>query len=66
MEEKGKDKDKQEANTCMALGAGVGILGAASTVIAGTVCPLCIFIAPGLVGYGAYKRWKSSENSKSN
>jgi len=53
-------KDKDDANTCMALGASVGVIGTASAVIAGAVCPLCFFIAPGLVGYGAYKRWKSS------
>ena len=55
------DKGKKDANTCMALGAGVGILGAASAALAGAVCPLCIFIAPGLVGYGAYKRWTAGD-----
>lgn len=62
------DRDKKDANTCMALGAGVGILGAASAALAGAVCPLCIFIAPGLVGYGAYKRWTAGDKrtSKSN
>ncbi len=56
-----QDTDKKDANTCMALGAGVGALGAASAALVGAVCPLCIFIAPGLVGYGAYKRWKISQ-----
>jgi len=62
------DRDKKDANTCMALGAGVGIFGAASAALAGAVCPLCIFIAPGLVGYGAYKRWTAGDKrgSKSN
>ena len=62
------NRDKKDANTCMALGAGVGILGAASAALAGAVCPLCIFIAPGLVGYGAYKRWTAGDKriSKSN
>lgn len=62
------DKEKKDANTCMALGAGVGILGAASAALAGAVCPLCIFIAPGLVGFGAYKRWTAGDasGSKSN
>lgn len=58
------DKDKKDANTCMALGAGVGILGTASATLAGAVCPLCIFIAPSLVGYGVYRRWKSSDERK--
>ncbi len=52
-------EEKKDANTCMALGAGVGALGAASAVLTGAICPLCIFIAPGLVGYGAYRRWKA-------
>ena len=54
-------EDKKGANTCMALGVGVGALGAASVALSGAVCPLCIFIAPGLVGYGAYKRWRISQ-----
>ena len=54
-------KDKKDANTCMALGVGVGALGAASAALSGAVCPLCIFIAPGLVGFGAYKRWRASQ-----
>jgi len=54
-------EDKKGANTCMALGVGVGALGAASAALSGAVCPLCIFIAPGLVGYGAYKRWRVSQ-----
>lgn len=57
---KERNNDKKDANTCMALGVGVGVLGAASAM-AGAVCPLCIFITPGLVGYGAYKRWRLSQ-----
>ena len=56
--------DKKDANTCIALGAGVGILGTASAALAGAVCPICLVVAPGLVGYGAYKRWKSVGKSK--
>ena len=55
-------KDKREANTCMALGAGVGILGATSAALTGAVCPLCIFVAPGLIGLGAFKRWQCSRD----
>ena len=54
-------EDKRDANTCMALGVGVGALGAASAALSGALCPLCIFIAPGLVGYGAYRRWRASQ-----
>jgi len=56
--------EKKDANTCMALGAGVGVLGAASALLTGALCPLCIFIAPGLVGYGAYRRWKADSKKE--
>ena len=59
------DKDKKDANACMAVGAGVGLLGTASATLAGAVCPLCFFIAPGLVGYGAYRRWKLANQRRS-
>lgn len=52
----------KEADTCIALGAGVGILGAGAAAATGAVCPLCILIAPGLVGFGAYRRWKASKS----
>jgi uncharacterized membrane protein YebE (DUF533 family) len=53
-------REKNEANTCMALGVGVGALGVASaSLLGGALCPLCIVIAPGLLGYGAYRRWKA-------
>ncbi len=52
------NKRRFEGNTCMALGAGVGALGAASAALTGALCPLCIFIAPGLIGYGAFRRWR--------
>ena len=55
---------KKDANTCMALGAGVGVLGAAAALLTGAVCPLCVFIAPSLVGYGAYQRWKADSKNE--
>ncbi len=54
-------EDRRDANTCMALGVGVGAFGAASAALTGAVCPLCVFIAPGLVGYGVYRRWRASQ-----
>lgn len=58
-----KSKEVKDANTCMALGAGVGVFGTAGAIVSGAVCPLCIFVAPGLVGYGAYRRWKATKES---
>ena len=51
------NKVTKDANTCMTLGIGVGAMGAASAALSGAVCPLCVFIAPALVAYGAYRRW---------
>ena len=52
------ESEKRDANSIVALGAGVGALGAGAALVAGAVCPLCIFLAPGLVGFGLFKRWK--------
>jgi uncharacterized membrane protein YebE (DUF533 family) len=57
-------KEKSDANTCMALGAGVGVLGGAAALLGGALCPLCVIIAPGLMGYGAYRRWKAGDAKK--
>lgn len=58
------EQERKEATTCMTIGAGVGVLGAASALLAGAVCPLCFFVAPGLIGVGAYKRAKASKKLK--
>lgn len=55
------ESEKKDAEVCMALGAGVGLLGAASAAMVGAVCPLCVIVAPGLIGYGAIKRWKKDK-----
>ena len=46
----------KEANTVIAIGAGVGALGAGAALLGGALCPLCIFVAPGLVGLGVVQR----------
>lgn len=50
--------ERSEANSCIALGAGVGALGALGTALSGAVCPLCVVVAPALIGIGVYKRVK--------
>ncbi len=50
------EKGLSEGNQCMAIGAGVGGLGAAATLAFGAICPLCFFVAPALVGAGLVKR----------
>ena len=53
--------DMKNANAYMALGAGVGTLGAASALLTGAVCPLCVIFTPGLIGFGAYQRWRAAK-----
>ena len=55
------EEEKRQADTVIALGAGIGAVGAVTALATGAVCPLCVFIAPGLVGLGAYKRWRLSK-----
>jgi len=54
------DAIKREGDTCLALGLGVGALGAVGAVVSGAVCPLCLVIAPSLIGVGISKRLRSS------
>lgn len=52
------EKTLSEANKCIAIGAGVGGLGAVGALTLAGTCPLCIVIAPALIGVGLYKRIK--------
>lgn len=45
---------RREGNTCLGLGTGVGVLGIGSALALGATCPLCFFVAPALLGMGAY------------
>ncbi len=54
---------KREANAVIAIGAGVGALGAGAALVAGAVCPLCVVIAPGLIGMGIVARVKASRTN---
>ena len=60
--------DVKDANECMAIGAGIGVLGAVSAMSIGAVCPVCYIAAPALIGTGLLKRavvrrrrWKRSD-----
>ena len=50
---------RREGNTCIGLGTGVGVLGIGSAVTLGATCPLCFFVAPALLGMGAYGHFKA-------
>ncbi|MCA9080155.1 MAG: hypothetical protein KDA58_06325 [Planctomycetaceae bacterium] len=53
-------QEVQDANTCLALGAGLGAFGVGTTLLAGATCPLCVILAPALVGAGIVKRYVAS------
>ncbi len=36
-------------------GVGVGVVSAASLALIGTTCPMCVFVAPAMVGVGLWK-----------
>ncbi|MCA9055681.1 MAG: hypothetical protein KDA75_17695 [Planctomycetaceae bacterium] len=56
------DREQQlhDANTCMALGAGLGAFGTGAGMLVGATCPICVVLAPALIGVGAVKRWTAS------
>ncbi len=58
------DPERSEANSCIALGAGVGALGTLGATLSGAVCPVCVVVAPALIGIGVYKRVKKKCGAK--
>ena len=44
-----------DAGSCIAMGAGVGTVGTASALLLGATCPICIVMAPALIGVGLVK-----------
>ena len=60
----GTEVKLKEADTCIKLGVGVGALGAGAAIISGAVCPLCVFVAPALVGVGIVARYREKRKMK--
>ena len=54
---------RQDANTCIGVGAGLGVMGTAAALVTGATCPLCFIVAPGLVGIGSYLHWQAKKES---
>ncbi len=57
-------KTKDDSNTLIGMGAGVGVLGAIGAFATGAICPLCIFAVPALVGTGIYQKFKAPKESQ--
>jgi hypothetical protein len=47
---------RTEANQLLGAGLGLGALGAVSAIALGATCPLCVVVAPAMLGMGIYKR----------
>ena len=57
---------KKEDNSTFYLGAGIGLgtYAAATTLLVGTACPVCIVAAPVLIGAGLYQKMKKGKFTK--
>lgn len=52
---------RQDANSCIAFGASLGAVGTGAALLTGITCPLCVVLAPALIGYGVWKRMTHSQ-----
>ena len=50
----------RDANSCIAFGASLGAVGTGTALLAGATCPLCVVLAPALIGYGVWKRFAAN------
>ncbi len=48
-------QELRDAGSCLAMGAGVGTVGTASAILLGATCPICIVMAPALIGMGLFR-----------
>ena len=48
-------QELRDAGSCLAMGAGVGTVGTASAFLLGATCPICVVMAPALIGMGLVK-----------
>ena len=48
-------QELRDAGSCLAMGAGVGTVGTASALLLGATCPICVVMAPALIGLGLVK-----------
>ena len=53
-------QELRDAGSCLAMGAGVGTIGTASAFLLGATCPICVVMAPALIGMGLVKGYVAS------
>lgn len=54
-----------EAKAAIAIGAGVGVIGTVSAVLIGATCPICMVMAPALIGTGLLKGYSAKKRLNS-
>ncbi len=57
-------QELQDARSCLAMGAGVGAMGTISAVLIGATCPICVVMAPALIGMGLVKGYAAKKKLK--
>lgn len=58
------EKLNEDANTCLALGAGIGVLGTGAAILTGAVCPVCYIATPVLLGMGVFQKVKARKKGR--
>jgi hypothetical protein len=58
-------EELKNAHAALAMGAGVGAVGTISAVLIGATCPICVVMAPALIGMGLVKGYAAKRKLKS-
>jgi len=62
--ERDRNEKLGDANSCIAIGASLGAVETGTALLAGATCPLCVVIAPALIGYGVWKRFAANRECR--
>jgi len=57
-------QELKDARATLAMGAGVGTIGTASAILLGATCPICVVMAPALIGMGLIKSYAAKKKLK--
>jgi hypothetical protein len=57
-------KKEDTGSIYIGTGLGLGAYAAATTLLVGTACPICIVAAPVLIGAGLYQKMKKGKLTK--
>jgi len=57
-------RESEEANALLASGAGIAALGVIGAIVGGAVCPVCVVVAPALLGLGAIRKLRAAKRKR--